>query len=317
MIIRAGWAASAYHKYVDETVRAYSNAAMAQTNGGYEDVVTDVLAKRQQERQMGYVNDRSSIHELHPASAPPSENTVPDRYNDTSIQAMSNRKIYSIVNPPITTNNNDGNYRNQNDAPNAFYPSALAIKTRNNENANDALVPRKMSERIDRDIEHRLSHFTQSNGEVVKTIEPLKDDDYDEIAIRQQQQQPVFVLPPISQINRSSSDNRPQPPRVPPKPNNRRSMQNGEAERKLSGVKVDRSGSAVHAPAELRGQLPWSYFNSRDDAPKKAFTELREDEDLPPVPVPDYTLHFPRSRRTNLNDSDGDGNSWNGQEMRY
>lgn len=52
-------------------------------------------------------------------------------------------------------------------------------------------------------------------------------------------------------------------------------------------------------PAELRGQLPWSYFKSRDDVsgPKKTFTQLREDEDVPPVPVPDYTLHFPKKDR--------------------
>lgn len=54
-----------------------------------------------------------------------------------------------------------------------------------------------------------------------------------------------------------------------------------------------------HPPAELRGQLPWSYFTSRDDVsgPKKTFTQLREDEDVPPVPVPDYTLHFPKKDR--------------------
>lgn len=52
-------------------------------------------------------------------------------------------------------------------------------------------------------------------------------------------------------------------------------------------------------PAELRGQLPWSYFKSRDDVsgPRKTFTQLREDEDVPPVPVPDYTLHFPKKDR--------------------
>lgn len=45
---------------------------------------------------------------------------------------------------------------------------------------------------------------------------------------------------------------------------------------------------------ELRGQLPWSYFGARSDVikPKKSFIELRDDEDLPPVPVPDYTMKF-------------------------
>lgn len=60
------------------------------------------------------------------------------------------------------------------------------------------------------------------------------------------------------------------------------------------------SPSASFSTEELRSQLPWSYFQSRDDVlkPRKTFSELREDEELPPVPVPDYTLHFPRKDRT-------------------
>lgn len=64
--------------------------------------------------------------------------------------------------------------------------------------------------------------------------------------------------------------------------------------------RTDNRHSHTHnPPAELRGQLPWSYFKSRDDVsgPRKTFTQLREDEDAPPVPVPDYTLHFPKKDR--------------------
>lgn len=62
-------------------------------------------------------------------------------------------------------------------------------------------------------------------------------------------------------------------------------------------------------PDELRGQLPWSYFKSPSDitGPKRTFTQLRDDEDLPPVPVPDYTLHFPRKDRPSTNSSDEGG----------
>lgn len=51
---------------------------------------------------------------------------------------------------------------------------------------------------------------------------------------------------------------------------------------------------------ELRGQLPWSYFGARSDVvkPKKSFIELRDDEDLPPVPVPDYTMKFSPKERS-------------------
>lgn len=50
---------------------------------------------------------------------------------------------------------------------------------------------------------------------------------------------------------------------------------------------------------ELRGQLPWSYFGARTEVvkPRKSFVELRDDEDLPPVPVPDYTMKFPQKER--------------------
>lgn len=65
--------------------------------------------------------------------------------------------------------------------------------------------------------------------------------------------------------------------------------------------RTDTRQSFNNPPAELRGQLPWSYFKSPDDvsglSPKKTFSNLREDEDAPPVPIPDYTLHFPKKDR--------------------
>lgn len=45
--------------------------------------------------------------------------------------------------------------------------------------------------------------------------------------------------------------------------------------------------------------MPWSYFSRTDIVkPKKSFVELRDDEDLPPVPVPDYTMKFPQKERS-------------------
>jgi hypothetical protein len=150
----------------------------------------------------------------------------------------------------------------------------------------------------------------------------LKDEN--NFSERQQQQTRVRVLPMVAELNRNSSEAK-QRPKVPPKPTqNRNSMspaiveerRNDRPESRNSGIKVDRTSSSVHAPDELRGQLPWSYFKARDDVPKKAFTELKEDEELPRVPVPDYTLHFPKNRRANLSsDSDGDG-SWSRYDQR-
>lgn len=73
-----------------------------------------------------------------------------------------------------------------------------------------------------------------------------------------------------------------------------------ELNQEATKPRTDSRQSLNHPPpAELRGQLPWSYFKSRDDVsgPRKTFTQLREDEDVPPVPVPDYTLHFPKKDR--------------------
>lgn len=46
------------------------------------------------------------------------------------------------------------------------------------------------------------------------------------------------------------------------------------------------SHATQYTSDELRGQLPWSYFGARTEVvkPKKSFVELRDDEDLPPVP---------------------------------
>lgn len=54
--------------------------------------------------------------------------------------------------------------------------------------------------------------------------------------------------------------------------------------------------SQPHASDELRSQLPWSYFGARGNGPRKSFVELREDEELPPVPVPDYTMNLSRMK---------------------
>lgn len=71
--------------------------------------------------------------------------------------------------------------------------------------------------------------------------------------------------------------------------------------------------TTAYAGNELRNQMPWSYFPGRQDItdstagpspirkPKNSFLDLRNDEDLPPVPVPDYTMHMPRNDRTKNN----------------
>jgi hypothetical protein len=179
----------------------------------------------------------------------------------------------------------------------------------------------------DREVDSRLSRYQESNGNVIKTVEPLND-----IPEQQQSNTRVRVLPPIEQVNRPLNETKPQmnrshsemkqKPLPPPKPQmNRYSMQPAGNESpvlyrpdKVSNAKVDRNSSSIRAPDELRSQLPWSYFKPREDAPppRRAFNSLDENEESPRVPVPDYTLHYGRRERSKLGDSDGDG-SWNHQ----
>lgn len=326
MIIRAGWSASTYHKYVDDTIRQYSSN-MSRSNPAFEDTQNDIVAQKQHNKQLEHMNDQTQVQETPvrtaaAANAPPE---TPDRYNDTSVQAF----VYPDRN---AYNRNDQRQQEekQNTTPR---PNSLALNSRLNERPqqNNNQQPTGYGKQngnaqkdVDREIESRLSHFASSNGNVVRSVEPLKDENLSE---RQQQQTRVRVLPMVAEINRHSSEVK-QRPAVPPKPYNpnRVSQQPSmiddrrqeRPESRNSGAKVDRN-SSMNGPEELRNQMPWSYFKARDDIPKKAFTELKEDEELPPVPIPDYTLHFPKNKRPNLgSDSDGDG-SWSrhDQNQRY
>lgn len=100
-------------------------------------------------------------------------------------------------------------------------------------------------------------------------------------------------------------------PTVPPKPIRDSSVSPSPDSRPNSQQITVAASAAAAAPPpdELRGQLPWSYFKSPSDitGPKRTFTHLRDDEDLPAVPVPDYTLHFPRKDRPTANSTEENG----------
>ncbi|KAG8228146.1 hypothetical protein J437_LFUL002802 [Ladona fulva] len=67
-------------------------------------------------------------------------------------------------------------------------------------------------------------------------------------------------------------------------------------------------------PAELRNELPWSYFSHRDDLkgpPKRNKNVL---EPMPPVPPPDYTLKFPQYTRPVINRNSDNRSSWSSKD---
>lgn len=88
----------------------------------------------------------------------------------------------------------------------------------------------------------------------------------------------------------------------------------------LNGARVERSSSSLKpVPAELRNQFAFNYLDPNNQVPKRAFQNLKEDEEPPAVPVPDYTLHFNSRKRTNLSNSDEDySGQWSQQnQQRY
>jgi len=100
-------------------------------------------------------------------------------------------------------------------------------------------------------------------------------------------------------LHRSESNNSHYRPPVPPKNLQRQSASPDEVDRPQD-QNSNASRPSSLPPEELRGQLPWSYFGPRKTQIKPTPIQESMDEDemeRPPVPVPDYTLHFGKSDR--------------------
>lgn len=316
-IARAGWAAATYHKYVDRSRRNYENTM------GSQNPAFDGFEPKNQSRSYENSDHRSSLsHEL-PISNNASMESAEVRYNDTTRvqgfaymhnmpqrqqqqqQAMEDEINFRIQRPNTVA------------IPREERP--ISVQVQHYERTTYRTEP------LDPDIENRLSRFQESNGVVIRTVEPLKHDDIPE---QQKSIIGVRVLPPTA-ITRSQSDKH--KPIPPPKPQNRYSMQPmAEVEepviyraqdRPTNPPKLDRNSSSMKpVPVELRNQFAFNYLDPNNQVPKRAFQNLSEDEESPAVPIPDYTLHFPSKRRTNLNSSSDDDYSgqWSQQnQQRY
>lgn len=316
-ITKAGWAAATYHKYVDNSRRNYENN-MGNQNPAFED-----FEPKNQNRSYASSEQPPSVHDL-PVSPSALHDSAETRYNDTST------RVQAFVYSSNKQQNNQGQtYVDEEIKYRIQRPNVVAT---NQERPISVTVQQYekttyRSESIDPEIENRLSRFQESNGAVIKTVEPLK---YDDIPDQQKSIIGVRVFPP-TQVNRSQSEIKSKPA-PPPKPNNRYSMQPmaemdepilyRPQERPLNAARVERSSSSLKpVPAELRNQFAFNYLDPNNQVPKRTFQNLSEDEELPNVPVPDYTLHFPQNsrKRTNLSSSDEDySGQWSQQnQQRY
>lgn len=312
-ISRAGYAASTYHKYVDKSRRNYEN------NLGAQNLAFD----GSDSRNCGNSEHRSSVsHELPVSASAPTE-TV-ERYNDTTrVQGFAyvhnvpqNNKQQQQQQP---TYEEDVNFKIQR-------PNTVAVPVQERPPSAIGFVQHYekttyRTEPIDDEIENRLSRYQESNGVVIRTVEPLKHDDIPE---QQKSVIGIRVLPP-SAVSRTQSDLR-HKPIPPPKPQNRYSMQPmmeveepvlyRAQDRPTNPPRLDRNSSSIKpVPPELRNQFAFNYLDPNNQVPKRAFQNLSENEESPAVPVPDYTLHFPANsrRRTNLNSSSDDDYSYSNQ----
>lgn len=323
LITKAGWFAATYHEFVDENYQRN----ISQSNTGFTS--SPNLSARTKTPENGIRAAAAST-----SSVEVSPNV---RYDDPSKESTRPAFDYSEI--------FSGEPR-KDDKVQKFIPrpSTLALAYNERASKQDREGDREIDSRMShyskstapavpvtghvnlplRDYDKEIDEIFEStiNSPVQRPISLDRPWEGDDIPDKQKHNIKVRVLPPVFDVAKRNSSNLKQRPQVPPKPKperqsnpnrmpswlveeERRSRERSESRSSSQGgARVERTASSRD---ELRSQLPWSYFKARDDVPKKAFKELDDDEDLPPVPVPDYTLHFGQTKRAPIDESDGEG----------
>lgn len=340
MITKAGWSAATYHEFVDENYQRN----ISQTNTGFTSSQRSIAE-----------SSKSHANGIRAATASPQQQSPNVRYDDPSKESeipafnyneifngetRKDEKVQKFIPRPSTlaiayserASKNDTTGDRQIDSRMSNYRQSTASP------ASAAAVVRR-AESPQRDYDKEIDEIFENtiNSPVQRPKSLDRPWDEDQHVPDKQRQLKVRVLPPVFDIPKRNSSHLKQRPVPPPKPKperqsmptwlvdeERRARQRSESQSPSYGVggggasrSVERASSS--AKDELRNQQPWSYFKARDDVPKNAkrsFVELEDDEDLPPVPVPDYTLHFGQTKRAPIDDSDGDG-TFNRYDQRY
>lgn len=336
LITKAGWTASTYHKNVDTNYQRN----ISHTNSGFASSENNLSESKLSENGIQAASSTNPDTRYRDTSK---ETDTSFNYSDLSAgEPRKDQKVKQFIPRPSTlaiayserTANKDKNYEREIESRMSHYEASTST------NDKVLVIPLRDKSPVrdyDKEIDEIFKSSINSPNERPKSLEKPWEED---IPDKQKQQIRVRVLPSVFDDKRNSTEAR-KGPKVPPKPersSNRVSMppwiveqeqqQQQQQEqpksilrnesRTSNSNKVDRT-SSMKAAEELRGQLPWSYFKARDDVPKKkVFNELNEDEDLPPVPVPDYTLHFSKTKRATISDSDGEGGgTFNRYDQRY
>lgn len=327
LITKAGWFAATYHEFVDENYQRN----ISQTNVGFSSSSNVASPKPQ---------DNNGIRAAAASTSSP-EQSPNDRYDDPSKESIKPAFDYSeLFNGETRKDEKVQKFIPRPSTLAVAYSDRATIQDKEGERQIDsrlshykkstapvapvAAVTTRRTESPHRDYDKEIDEIfeTTINSPVQRPLSLDRPWDGDDIPDKQRQNIKVRVLPPVFDVAKRNSSNLKQRPQVPPKPKperlnspnrmpswlveeERRSRERSESRSSYQGgARVERTNSSRD---ELRSQLPWSYFKARDDVPKKAFNELEDDEELPPVPVPDYTLHFGQTKRAQIDDSDGEG----------
>lgn len=202
-----------------------------------------------------------------------------DRYNDTARvkDFIYPHQLYSKSKKQKLNERLDddwGDSKTDDDDFKIQRPVLTAAQYKNYRPTNLQIIPG-----MDKDIEHRLSRFHKSNGNL----------DHDEMDVGISYKEMRLRPTPPPKPNRQEVHLKPATSYYLNSTGHEDTSITYRPVSVLSDSRTDRSSGHVKTPQELRSQLPWSYFKTGDEVPRHALVHSDEN-DIPGTPLPDYDV---------------------------